>query len=168
MEGSAAFPHREKAGFYKGESVLENISIIPVRNTDELGRCLKIREAVFVIEKGVPKDVEVDEQDRLSGRCSHFLIRCRKKDAGTIRCLDTAEKTIRIQRFCFLKQFRNLGYGRAVLKFIEDRYRKMGKTKAELNAKYEARGFYEKCGYKKVSGVFMEAGVQHVAMMKAL
>ena len=153
---------------FSGGTAWENVRIIQVKNADELRRCLKIREAVFMVEKGVPKEIEVDEHDRLGGRCGHFLIQYRQKDAGTIRCLDTAEKTICIQRFCFLKEFRNLGLGRTTLKFMEDHYKRKGKTTVELNAKYEACGFYEKCGYKKVSGVFMEAGVRHVAMMKTL
>ena len=51
---------------------------------------------------------------------------------------------------------------------IADFCRNRGFRVMELDAKYEARAFYEKCGFRAVSGIFIEANVPHIRMEKAL
>lgn len=145
---------------------MNNIEIYKAKNEEILKRCLKIRDSVFIVEKGVPKEIEVDQYDSLNERCAHFMVRYQNTDAGTVRCLNISEDTLKIQRFCILKEYRNSGLGREVLGYIENEYKKQGFATVEMDAKYEVYGFYEKCGYRKVSDVFMEANVQHVKMMK--
>ncbi len=144
---------------------MENIRIIPAAAANKLARHLKIRETVFIAEKGVPPEIELDEHDRPGGVCDHFLIVYGQKDAGAFRCLRTAEKTVRIQRFCLLREYRGLGLGRVAMDYIRAFYITQSAERFELNAKYEARGFYEKCGYRQISEPFMEAGVKRVAMV---
>lgn len=145
---------------------MKNIEIYNVEDKNVLERCLEIRDKVFSVEKGVPKEIEVDQFDCLNESCSHFLIRYQNKDVGTIRCLYTSKDTVRIQRFCFLKEYRGLGLGKSVIEYIEHYYKKQGFATVEMDAKYEVCGFYEKCGYEKVSDVFIEANIEHIKMVK--
>ena len=144
------------------------IELIPTQNADTLARCLRVREAVFTIEKDVPKEIEVDALDSLNGACEHFLICCGGKDAGALRCSYTPENAARIQRFCVLKECRGRGLGKAALEQLESYCRNRGCRAVELDAKLAAAGFYEKCGYQTVSDTFIEAGVAHVKMRKLL
>lgn len=152
----------------RGETNMPSLQIWRADDTALLARCLKIRNAVFTVEKGVPEAIEVDAYDCLRENCDHFLIRYDEQDIGAIRCLKTKAGTIRIQRFCFFKAYRGLGLGKAVMESLEEAYREVGAAAVELDAKYAVSGFYEKCGYQKVSGVFIEAGIEHVKMIKAL
>lgn len=147
---------------------MPHITLIPAQDADTLARCLRVREAVFTIEKGVPKEIEVDELDCLNGTCDHFLIRCGEKDAGALRCSYTPENAARIQRFCVRKECRGHGIGKAALEQVESYCRNKGCRAVELDAKLSAAPFYEKCGYETVSDTFTEAGVAHVKMRKAL
>ncbi|MDE6736308.1 MAG: GNAT family N-acetyltransferase [Treponemataceae bacterium] len=147
---------------------MQPIALIPAQDADTLARCLRVREAVFTIEKDVPKELEVDEFDCLNGACEHFLICCGEKDAGALRCSYTPENAARLQRFCVLKKYRSHGIGKAALEQIESRCRSKGYRAVELDAKLSAAGFYETCGYQTVSDMFTEAGVAHVKMRKAL
>ncbi|MDE7445197.1 MAG: GNAT family N-acetyltransferase [Lachnospiraceae bacterium] len=147
---------------------MDNIEIYKVVDTDALEQCLEIRNRVFTLEKGVPPNIEVDQYDCLNKSCTHFLVKYSKNDIGTVRCLYTATGNIQIQRFCFLKEYRGLGLGKIVIKYIEDYYKTQGAQIIEMDAKYEVFGFYEKCGYKKVSEVFIEANIEHVKMMKQI
>lgn len=142
------------------------IEIIAAEDECTLARCLKIRETVFIIEKNVPKEIEVDSSDCLNGACEHFLILCGGADAGAFRCSRTNGNAVRLQRLCVLKEFRAHGVGKAALEFLESRCRKDGFSAIELDAKLDASPFYEKCGYKKVSEPFIEAGIPHVKMKK--
>lgn len=144
------------------------IEVIPAQDADTLARCLRVREAVFTIEKGVPKELEADEFDCLNGACEHFLIRCDGKDVGALRCSYTPENAARIQRFCVLKEYRSQGIGKATLEQVESYCRNRVCHAVELDAKLSAAGFYETCGYQTVSDTFTEAGVAHVKMRKAL
>lgn len=144
------------------------IALVLAQNADTLARCLRVREEVFTIEKGVPKEIEVDALDCLNGACEHFLICCDEKDAGTLRCTYTPENAARIQRFCALKEYRGRGIGKAALGQLESYCRSRGYRAVELDAKLSAAGFYEKCGYQTASDTFIEVGVAHVKMRKVL
>ncbi len=145
-----------------------SIEIYKAENKDVLERCLKIRKRVFTVEKGVPEEIEMDNYDCLNEMCSHFLVRYQNTDVGAVRCLNISEDTLKIQRFCFYKEYRGLGLGKAVMEYMENAYKNRGFKTVEMDAKYEVFGFYEKCGYRRVSDVFTEAGVKHVKMMKRI
>lgn len=147
---------------------MPRIELILAQDADTLARCLRVREAVFTIEKGVPKEIEVDALDCLNETCEHFLIRCGGEDAGALRCSYTPENAARIQRFCVLKECRGRGLGKAALEQVEHHCRSRGCRAVELDAKLAASPFYEKCGYETVYGNFIEAGVEHVKMRKDL
>lgn len=144
------------------------IQMIRADSADVLARCLRIRELVFTLEKGVPKEIEVDGNDRLDGVCGHFLVILDGRDVGAARLMPAAENAVRIQRFCILKEFRGLGLGRRMIGLLENICRREGAVTMEMDAKLEAAPFYEKCGYERVSGVFTEAGVEHVKMKKEI
>lgn len=143
------------------------LNIIRVKNNEQLKDCLKIREKVFINEKGVPKEIENDKYDILTNECEHFLIMFDNTLVGTLRCFIKNEDEVIIQRFCIIKKYRKLGLGRKTLSFIENYYKNSKKT-IKMDAKYEASKFYEKCGYKKISDIFIEANIEHVKMIKQL
>lgn len=145
-----------------------HIELVLAQDAQTLARCLRVREAVFTIEKGVSKEIEVDELDCLNEMCDHFLIRCDGKDAGALRCKYESENAAHIQRFCVLKECRARGIGKAALEQLESHCRNKDCRTLELDAKLSAAGFYEKSGYKAVSDTFIEADVPHVKMRKGL
>ncbi len=134
--------------------------------TEDNGRCLRIRRAVFVDEQAVPEEFEIDSLDEKGAACDRFLILCDGRDAGTFRCFYESPETVHLQRFCVLKEYRLRGLGRSGLLSAEKFYAERGAKEITLNAQCSAAGFYERCGYKAVSGAFYEAGMPHVKMVK--
>ena len=141
------------------------LDIIKVNNNENLKDCLEIREKVFIEEKNVPVEIENDCYDKITEECDHFLIKLDNENVGTLRCYLKDENQVKLQRFCILREYRKLGIGKKVLSYIENYY-KINKKAIIMDAKYEAVGFYEKCGYKKVSDVFIEADIEHITMLK--
>lgn len=141
------------------------IHVIPAQTQSELERCFAVRHAVFCIERGVSPAIERDEWDALSPDCTHFLIREDGMDIGALRCRYRDGAAI-IQRFCVRKECRKSGLGRAALEAVEGYCKARGVRRMELDSKFEAAGFYEKCGYAAVSEPFEEAGIPHVKMVK--
>ena len=142
------------------------ITLLPARTPAALTACLAVRRAVFTSERGVPAGIERDAHDVLGGGYEHFLVRCNGQNAAAMRCRREGA-AVALQRFCVLEGFRRRGVGRAALAALERHYAGQA-GRIVLDAKCEAEGFYAACGYRAVSGVFVEAGVNHVRMEKLL
>lgn len=145
---------------------MKDLKILLVEDINTLNECLEIRNEVFVKEKNVPKKIENDKYDYLNNICDHFIIEYNNKKVGTFRCIHEDISTIKLQRFCFLKKYRNLGIGKKTLEYIESYYRHKDKKVINLDAKYQVYRFYEKCGYEKSSDVFTELNIKHIKMTK--
>ncbi len=144
------------------------MELIKADGTGLLNECLKIRSRVFIEEKGVPKELETDEYDISGGICEHFLIKDGEKYIGAFRCIRLDNGTVKLQRFCFLKEYRGRGFGKKALEIYEKYCAERGVKTVVLDAKFEVHRFYEKCGYEKESDVFEEAGIPHIRMRKEL
>lgn len=144
------------------------IEIIAAKQHSELDICRKIRRTVFIEEKNVPEEIEVDGYDTIGGDCIHFLAVSDSVPIGAFRCLNTGGGTVRLQRFCILPEFREKGAGRIVLELLERYCRDIGISRIEMDAKFDVAEFYEKCGYFRISDKFIEAGIPHIKMTKEL
>lgn len=143
-----------------------SIKIYKVETSDDLEKCLNIRNQVFTVEKGVPRAIEVDSFDTLDSQCDHFLILKNNQRCGTLRCMSVDDESVKVQRFCILQDFRGLGIGKVAMEFIENYYKEKGKSKIQMDSKYSVYRFYEKCGYRQISDVFIEANIGHIKMIK--
>ena len=139
--------------------------VISAQTPEALERCFAVRHAVFCVERGVSPSIERDEWDTFSPGVTHFLIQEDGADIGALRCRYEDGAAI-IQRFCVLKEHRGRGCAREALAAVEGYCKARGVRRIELDAKFEVRGFYEKCGYAAVSEPFEEAGIPHVKMRK--
>lgn len=145
-----------------------SFEVIIANDKDILNQSLEVRRLVFTVERGISQEVEVDSFDVLDGKCDHFLVKLDGENVGAFRCMHKSDDTVQLQRFCFLSSHRGLGLGRKSLEFAEKHYRKSGIKKIILDSQYPVKDFYEKCGYKTVSEIFMEVNIPHVKMEKEL
>ncbi len=123
---------------------------------------MPIRETVFVHEQGVPMAIEMDEFDPV---CEHAIATISTGEAiGTGRLLPDGH----IGRMAVLKAWRGQGVGAMVLDALVRRAVDRGFQNAMLNAQSHAKAFYEKAGFVVEGEPFMEAGIPHVAMRRAL
>lgn len=121
-----------------------------------------VRETVFVLEQQVPIEEEWDELDP---KCRHVIARdARDQPIGTGRL--TPER--KIGRMAVLAEWRGKGVGDALLVALMDQARALGWTEVSLNAQVSAEGFYARHGFQPYGGRFMEAGIEHQAMHRAL
>lgn len=142
------------------------LEIKVIETNEDLKKALNIRRTVFINEMGVNESIELDEFDTLDSQCKHILVLYNKKPVGTARCNLISDSELKVQRFCFLPEYRNVGFGKLLLEFIEKEFSQIGYNYFFLEAKFSVHEFYEKCGYKKVSDVFIEANVPHIKMEK--
>lgn len=123
---------------------------------------MPIRESVFVHEQGVPIEIEMDEFDPV---CEHAIAVIGTGEAiGTGRLLPDGH----IGRMAVLNAWRGQGVGAALLDALVRRAIDRGFANVLLSAQSHAKAFYEKAGFVVEGEAFMEAGIPHVAMRRAL
>ena len=121
----------------------------------------QVREAVFIEEQGVPRDIEWDDRDATS---EHVLARDGAGSAiGTGRLLVDGH----IGRMAVLADWRNAGVGRAMLERLLEEARRKGMRHLALNAQTQACGFYRRFGFFEEGPEFMEAGIPHQTMVRS-
>lgn len=121
-----------------------------------------VREAVFVREQGVPLELELDAQDP---DCLHVLARdADGRPIGTGRL--TPAHTL--GRMAVLPQWRGRGVGAAMLAALTGLARERRWNAIELHAQVDAIGFYLRHGYLPIGPRYMEAGIEHQSMRRAL
>ena len=121
-----------------------------------------IRRAVFIVEQGVPEDLEWDDMDP---RCVHAL--AFDGDARAIGCGRLLPDG-HVGRLAVIAPWRGRGVGAALLAKLVDLARQRGHARAILNAQTRAVPFYERYGFAVTGDEFEEAGIAHVVMQRAL
>jgi predicted GNAT family N-acyltransferase len=125
-----------------------------------------LRTRVFVDEQGVPPEIE---QDAADATAVHGVAR---DAAGVLvatgRLLLRDDGTAAIGRMATDASARGRGYGAAVLRVLQDEARRRGAREVQLHAQVTARAFYERAGYRALGEEYVEAGIRHVTMRRAL
>jgi predicted GNAT family N-acyltransferase len=120
-----------------------------------------IRFAVFVEEQRVPAEIELDEMDVKSLHAVAFGDRV---PVGTGRLLPDGH----IGRMAVLKDWRGRGVGSLILKTLVDAARSRGEREIVLSAQVHATAFYRAHGFVEEGAEYLDAGIPHVDMRRAL
>ncbi|PPJ42596.1 MULTISPECIES: GNAT family N-acetyltransferase [unclassified Pseudoxanthomonas] len=122
----------------------------------------RVREAVFIEEQGVPRDLE---QDALDPLCHHMI--ARDADGAPI---GTARLTPdhRIGRMAVLSAWRGRGVGEALLRALLAEARQRQWPAVSLHAQVDAERFYARHGFLPEGDRFFEDGIEHQGMRRLL
>ena len=118
---------------------------------------MPVRMAVFVVEQGVPADLELDEWDV---RSLHAIARRQGQVVGTARLLPDGH----VGRMAVLESERRHGVGRSLLNALVEVALARGEPCILLNAQTQAIGFYAANGFVVDSDEFLEVGIPHRRM----
>ncbi len=122
----------------------------------------EVRDEVFVGEQKVPIELEHDARDPL---CTHVLARLLDgTPIGTARLTPDRH----IGRMAVRAPWRGRGVGDALLLALVEQARLRGWPDVHLNAQVSAESFYRRHGFQPEGERFMEAGIEHQAMRRAL
>ena len=125
-----------------------------------------VRRQVFAVEQGIRP---ADEWDGLDEEAIHAVGVVNGAVVGTGRSVRSgAGHEVRIGRMAVLPAYRRSGIGMGVLKVLEEEAIRSGAVHAVLHAQTYVKSFYEDAGYRESGEPFVEAGIEHVTMVKAL
>ncbi len=124
-----------------------------------------IRTEVFIHEQSVPEELEWDGED---AHAIHALATdISGNPIGTARLLLHGELA-HIGRMAVLPAWRGQGVGASLLQCLLDEARRRGANSVFLNAQTYAVPFYERFGFVREGGEFLDAGIPHYRMTLAL
>lgn len=133
--------------------------------TRDIATCQQLRRVVFIQEQGVS---EADEVDGLDDTAIHLLAWDGDAPVGTARLLLKGSLG-KIGRVCVLPKARGTGLGAELIRAALDVLRQLpGVTEAYLGSQSHATGFYEKLGFALEGEEFLDAGIPHRHMRRAL
>lgn len=119
-----------------------------------------IRREVFIHEQNVPEEEDIDGTDH---SCIHLVAYDNGIPVSTGRIMVTKEDFI-IGRVATLKNYRGRGIATSVMHALINACAEMGSDRKILHAQLTALSFYTKLGFTAYGDVFLDAGIQHVAM----
>jgi len=125
-------------------------------------RLQAVRGAVFIAEQQVPAELEYDSDDLA---CRHALaLDARGQAIGCARLLCDGS----IGRVAVLYAWRGRGVGSALLARLMDVARYAGFERVVLNARSDTCDFYSRYGFTPRGEEFVEVGIRHQRMERAL
>jgi predicted GNAT family N-acyltransferase len=144
--------------------VTEKIEIRRHHGEQEMAQLLRLRHDVFCGEQGVPQREELDGRDDeavhlVAVEDGRVLATCRLLFVGT---------TVQFSRLAVARDARRRRIATRLLALADEETRAGGARRLVLHAQTYARSLYDAAGYEPRGRVFMEAGIEHVAMEKLL
>lgn len=128
---------------------------------DDEAALTRVRSAVFILEQGVPRAIEMDGQDP---DARHVLAEHDGLAVGCGRLLPDG----RIGRIAVLASHRGLGIGARLLEALLDLARNAAMVDVYLHSQASATAFYTRAGFEARGPVFEEAGIPHQDMQLTL
>lgn len=144
------------------------VEFFDTRDGDRMCAAMTIRFAVFVDEQGVPENEEIDDHDRTDAAALHALAYDGTLPVATGRFFLRQDGAAQIGRMAVMPDARGRGVGRMVLDALMAEARARGIARAVLFAQSHALAFYERAGFTAYGEPFLDAGIAHVAMERAL
>jgi predicted GNAT family N-acyltransferase len=136
----------------------------PARDQSEVDAALALRFEVFCIEQGVSLEEERDGRD---GEALHLVVVDDGEVVGTCRLLLVGSE-VKLGRMAVAASHRGRGLAADLLVEADASSRELRAERIALAAQLTAQSLYERAGYTPYGDVFLDAGIEHVMMGKAL
>jgi predicted GNAT family N-acyltransferase len=140
------------------------IEVRPARDRSEVNAALDLRHEVFCVEQGVRR---ADERDGRDADAVHLVAVEDGAVIATCRLL-VEGTTVKLGRMAVARSRRGLGLARALLTEADAQARALDAERIVLAAQLGAQTLYERAGYEPYGEVFLDAGIEHVMMGRAL
>jgi ElaA protein len=124
----------------------------------------KLRQDVFTMEQGAT-DADLDGRE-LEPTTELLWAEEAGEPIAHLRLLREADGTVRIGRVVVRADRRRGGHGRRLMLAALERARELDPAaEVHLDAQAHLEQWYASLGFESVGGVFLEAGIEHVAMV---
>ena len=136
----------------------------PARDQAEVDAALALRYEVFCVGQGVSL---AEERDGRDDEALHLVVVDDGDVVGTCRLLAEGSE-VKLGRMAVAPAHRGRGLAAELLVEADARARELHAQRIALAAQLSAQALYERAGYAPYGEVFLDAGIEHVMMGKAL
>ena len=145
---------------------MNNIKIIEVNWSHQHENLSLLRREVFIDEQQVPEHLEWDDAD---WQCHHILAQDISQQTSAIP-VGTARLTRegQIGRMAVRKNYRRQGIGHEMLNYLLRLAMSNGYSHVYLHAQLYVTEFYKQAGFSAIGESFMDAGIEHIKMVRDL
>lgn len=138
--------------------------ILTAVGLESLPAAAEIRQEIFVEEQGFQN--EFDDIDPVA---VHLLLLEEETPVAVGRTYpDETGKVWHLGRICVRKPWRGSHLGSKVMEGLEAAAKERGAEKLVLSAQVQAKGFYEKLGYRPYGEEYLDEFCPHIAMEKTI
>ncbi|MDB5252138.1 MAG: acetyltransferase [Flaviaesturariibacter sp.] len=126
---------------------------------------VKLREDILRKPLGMhftPEELETEKDNLLMAAYEDDQL------LGCCMLVEEEPETVRLRQMAVLNDLQGKGVGRALMTFAENLARDRGYKTITMHARKNARGFYEKMGYRVRGDEFEEITIPHYVMEKQL
>jgi ElaA protein len=135
---------------------------------DEYFEILFLRTAIFVVEQDCPYQ-EVDEKDR---KAYHLFGRAKNGEVIAVTRIlpqGVSYAEVSIGRVALKKDFRGQGIAADLmiesLNFVKHQF---GEVPVRISAQEHLFNYYNKHGFNKVGGMYLEDNIPHIEMLRSI
>ena len=141
------------------------MTVREARDAAEVQAARELRIRVFCDEQGVEPELEVDGLD---DEATQVIALDESGVIATCRLRYPEAGVCKLERMVVDARQRRLGVGAKLMDWAEEEARANGAKTMVLNSQLRAQAFYASCGYVPEGETFMDAGIEHIRMTKAL
>ena len=141
------------------------MTVRKARDAAEVQAARELRIRVFCDEQGVEPELEVDGLD---DEATQVIALDESGVIATCRLRYPEAGVCKLERMVVDARQRRLGVGAKLMDWAEEEARANGAKTMVLNSQVRAQAFYASCGYVPEGEIFMDAGIEHIRMTKAL
>jgi predicted GNAT family N-acyltransferase len=142
-----------------------SVTVREARDAAEVQAARELRIRVFCDEQGVEPELEVDGLD---DEATQVIALDESGVIATCRLRYPEAGVCKLERMVVDARQRRLGVGAKLMDWAEEEARANGAKTMVLNSQLRAQAFYASCGYVPEGETFMDAGIEHIRMTKAL
>ncbi len=121
-----------------------------------------IRHRVFIVEQGVAPEIEIEFEEA----ATHYLAELDGRAVGCGRWRAT-DKGHKVERVAVLGDVRGASVGKILMERILEDLAAIDARRIYLSSQTQAAPFYERLGFRPEGGIYEEAGIPHVLMVRA-
>jgi len=125
-----------------------------------------LRQSIFIVEQNCPYP-DIDGKD---AQAHHLLGWFDDKLVATLRVFESYKEyqgNASIGRICTAQSARRLGLGKIIVdkasEFINNHF---SNKPTQIGAQFYLKRFYQELGFKQISEVYDEDGIEHILMLK--
>jgi predicted GNAT family N-acyltransferase len=145
--------------------VSATVTVRSTRDAEEIEAAMDLRVRVFCGEQGVSEE---EERDDLDAEATQIVAVDESGVVATCRLRYPEAGICKLERMVVDARLRGQGVGARLLAGAEGEAQEDGAGEMVLHAQRRAEPFYAANGYVAEGETFMDAGIEHVRMTKAL